>query len=49
MTRLRALAEPNVAPSDLHACSSCGEPTTQGLCEACRMVGVTLDKLDVPV
>src|SRR2546427_2810960 len=49
MTRLRALAEPNVAPSDLHACSSCGEPTTQGLCEACRMVGVTLDKLDIPV
>ncbi len=48
MTRLRGLAEPNVAPSELYACRSCGEPTTQGLCEACRMVGVTADKLDIP-
>ena len=48
MTRLRALAEPNVAPSELHACRSCGEPTTLDLCEACRMVGVTTDKLDIP-
>ena len=48
MTRLRALAEPNVAPSELHACRSCGEPTTLELCEACRMVGVTTDKLDIP-
>src|SRR5213594_1826793 len=48
MTRLRGLAEPNVAPSELLACRSCGEPTTLELCEACRMVGVTTDKLDIP-
>ncbi|SRR5579864_3108464 len=48
MTRLRELAEPNVAPSELQACQSCGEPTHMGLCEACKMVGVRKDKLDVP-
>ena len=48
MTRLRGLAEPNVAPSELRACRSCGEPTTLELCEACRMVRVTVDKVHIP-
>jgi cytoplasmic tRNA 2-thiolation protein 1 len=47
MTRLSGLAEPNVAPSELQACQSCGEPTPLGLCEACKMVGVKMDKLDI--
>lgn len=48
MTRLSGLAEPNVAPSQLYACQSCGEPTSLELCEACKMVGVTTDRLDIP-
>jgi uncharacterized protein (TIGR00269 family) len=48
MTRLRGLAEPNVAPWELNACDSCGEPTSLDICEACRMVGVTAEKLDIP-
>jgi uncharacterized protein (TIGR00269 family) len=48
MTRLRGLAEPNVGPSDVHECRSCGEPTSMDICEACRMVGVTSDKLNIP-
>ncbi len=48
MTRLRSLAEPNVPPSELHACRSCGEPTPLDLCEACKMVGVTIDETSLP-
>jgi uncharacterized protein (TIGR00269 family) len=48
MTKLRDLAEPNVISSELHACRSCGEPTPLELCEACRMVGVSLEQLAVP-
>jgi cytoplasmic tRNA 2-thiolation protein 1 len=48
MTRLRGLAEPSVGPSDVHECRSCGEPTSMDICEACRMVGVTSDKLNIP-
>lgn len=47
MTRLRGLAEPNVAPSELRACNSCGEPTPQETCEACRMVGATVGRVKV--
>ncbi len=47
MTRLRGLAEPNVPASELHACRSCGEPTPLELCEACKMVGVTTEQLDI--
>ena len=45
LTRLRGLAEPNVVTSELHSCRSCGEPTPLEICEACKMVGVTMDKL----
>jgi cytoplasmic tRNA 2-thiolation protein 1 len=48
MTRLRRLAEPNVTASELHACRSCGEPTPLELCEACRMVGTTVEKPEIP-
>jgi uncharacterized protein (TIGR00269 family) len=48
MTRLRGLVEPNVGPSEVRACRSCGEPTSVDICEACRMVGVTAEKLDIP-
>ena len=44
MTRLQRLAEPNVPPSELRACSSCGEPTPMEVCEACRMVGASAEK-----
>ena len=47
MTKLRALAEPGVPDSVLRSCRSCGEPTTLDICEACKMVGVTIDKLEV--
>jgi uncharacterized protein (TIGR00269 family) len=47
MTKLRALAEPGVPDSVLRSCRSCGEPTTLEICEACKMVGVTMDKLEV--
>src|SRR5438445_795274 len=47
MTKLRALAEPGVPDSVLLSCRSCGEPTTMEICEACKMVGVTVDKLEV--
>lgn len=47
MTRLRGLAEPNVAHSELRACNACGEPTTLETCEACKMVGVTVGKLRI--
>ena len=47
MTKLRALAEPGVPDSVLRSCRSCGEPTTLEICEACKMVGVSMDKLEV--
>ena len=47
MTKLRALAEPGVPDSVLRSCRSCGEPTTLEICEACKMVGVKTDKLEV--
>jgi uncharacterized protein (TIGR00269 family) len=47
MTRLRGLAEPNVPASELHACRSCGEPTPLEVCEACKMVGVPTERLDI--
>jgi len=40
MLRLRTLAEPNLAPSHLQPCKSCGEPTPFEICEACKMQGV---------
>ncbi len=48
MTRLRGLAEPNVTQSELRACRSCGEPTSLELCEACKMVGAKVERLEVP-
>ena len=47
MTKLRGLAEPNVPRSELHACSSCGEPTPLEICEACKMVGAAAYKVKV--
>src|SRR2546428_531493 len=47
ITKLRALAEPGVPDSVLLSCRSCGEPTTMEICEACKMVGATVDKLEV--
>ena len=47
MTRLRDMAGPNAPPSVLHACESCGEPTSVKICEACRMVGVSEEKLNL--
>lgn len=47
MTRLRGLVEPNVPPSELRACISCGEPTPLQTCEACRMVGATVDRVKI--
>lgn len=49
MTKLRELAAPNVPVSVLRACGSCGEPTPMRICEACRMVGVSEEKLELPV
>ena len=48
MLKLRNLAEPGVPPSELQSCQSCGEPTSSTICEACRMVGITSQKLEVP-
>jgi len=41
MLRLRNLAEPNLAPSHLQPCKSCGEPTPFEICEACKMQGIS--------
>jgi cytoplasmic tRNA 2-thiolation protein 1 len=48
MTRLSELAGPNVPPSVLHECESCGEPTPMKICEACRMVGVSGESQQIP-
>lgn len=48
MLRLRDLAVPGVPPSTLKSCGNCGEPTPGEICEACRMVGVTVEKMEVP-
>ncbi len=48
MLKLRDLAEPGVPGSNLQPCRNCGEPTSAKVCEACRMVGTTLEKLEVP-
>jgi cytoplasmic tRNA 2-thiolation protein 1 len=47
MTRLSELAGPNVEASVLYECESCGEPTPMKICEACRMVGVSEEKLEI--
>jgi cytoplasmic tRNA 2-thiolation protein 1 len=41
MLKLRTLSEPNLEPSHLQSCKSCGEPTPFEICEACKMQGVT--------
>src|SRR5438094_7058898 len=48
MLRLRTLAEPNLAPSHLQACKSCGEPTTFEICEACKMQGINSAIPEIP-
>ncbi len=48
MLKLRDLAEPGVPPSNLQSCGNCGEPTPGQVCEACRMVGATPGKTEVP-
>jgi uncharacterized protein (TIGR00269 family) len=47
MLRLRSLSEPNLEPSDLGPCKSCGEPTPFEICEACKMQGIGLLKSEV--
>lgn len=47
MLKLRKLAEPGVAPSNLESCHNCGEPTSSAVCEACRMVGVSAQSLEL--
>lgn len=42
MMRLRNLAEPALPRQILQQCQACGEPSTFSLCEACKMVGVTV-------
>jgi uncharacterized protein (TIGR00269 family) len=37
MTKLRGFAEASVPRSDLQECTSCGEPTSFKICEACKM------------
>ncbi len=49
MLKLRDLAKSGVPPSALESCQSCGEPTSSKICEACRMVGVTSERLEVTV
>ena len=48
MLRLRSLAEPNLAPSHLQPCKSCGEPTTFEICEACKMQGINSAIPEIP-
>lgn len=48
MLKLRDLAEPGLSPSILQLCGNCGEPTGGRICEACRMVGITTERLEVP-
>jgi uncharacterized protein (TIGR00269 family) len=48
MLRLRSLAEPNLAPSHLQPCKSCGEPTTFEICEACKMQGINSVMPELP-
>jgi len=47
MLRLRTLSEPNLGPSSLQSCKSCGEPTPFELCEACKMQGITVPSLEI--
>jgi len=47
MLKLRELAKPGVPPSALESCQSCGEPASSIMCEACRMVGVTSERIEV--
>ena len=42
MIKLRNLAEPALPHQILQQCQACGEPSTFSLCEACKMVGVTV-------
>jgi cytoplasmic tRNA 2-thiolation protein 1 len=49
MLKLRALAEPGIAPSSLQPCERCGEPSTSSICEACRMTGASLQQLETPL
>ena len=47
MLRLRALSEPNLAPTQLQSCKSCGEPTPFEICEACKMQGINSVKAEI--
>jgi cytoplasmic tRNA 2-thiolation protein 1 len=47
MLKLRELAEPGIPPSILQSCQNCGEPTPSTICEACKMVGVSSERLEV--
>ena len=47
MLRLRALSVPNLAPSQLQSCKSCGEPTPFEICEACKMQGINSVKAEI--
>jgi len=42
MIKLRNLAEPGLPHQTLQLCQACGEPSTFSLCEACRMVGISI-------
>ncbi len=44
MLKLRKLAEPGAAPSNLQSCERCGEPSVSSMCEACRMSGEAILK-----
>jgi cytoplasmic tRNA 2-thiolation protein 1 len=49
MLRLRTLSEPNLGPSKLRPCKSCGEPTPFEVCEACKMQSNGTIKAGIPV
>jgi len=46
MLKLRKLAEPGIAPSILQSCERCGEPSVASLCEACRMMGESVLRMN---
>ncbi len=48
MLKLRQLAEPGVPASNLQPCGRCGEPTVSSICEACRMVGLGPQGIEIP-
>ncbi len=48
MLKLRNLAEPGVAPSNLQPCQRCGEPSVSSTCEACRMSEDVLRQVEIP-